>query len=142
MNGIYYGKTTTGGDVLLIDYIYKTVNNYFCVDCMTKTRVQHTMRARQIAMYLTILKTDLTSTYIAKFYNYGHDTVLYSSTKIKDLMLYDKGIRQDVTNILYTLEKYTFKNFEDYEKFMLLKDIHKRLNNLTIDELIEKALTL
>ncbi|MCS6795038.1 MAG: chromosomal replication initiator protein DnaA [Raineya sp.] len=92
-----------------IEHIQKVVCHYFDVkedEIKGKSRTQHIVKARQIAMYLCKEYTELSLKAIG--YHFGgrdHSTVIHAIQTISDLMEVDSSIRQDVNALMKLIAK-------------------------------------
>lgn len=96
-------------DLLTIDYIQKTVAEYFRIrpiDIKSKKRNRTIARPRQIAMALTKELTSHSLPEIGEaFGGKDHTTVMHACKKVKELQQLDKIILDDYKNLLRILVK-------------------------------------
>jgi chromosomal replication initiator protein len=93
--------------LVTIDNIQKTVAEYFKIklaDLLSKSRLRHIARARQVAMALSKELTNHSLPQIAEaFGGRDHTTVLHAHRKIKELIAQDISIAEDYRNLLRIL---------------------------------------
>ena len=92
-----------------IEMIQKAVAEFFNIssnDLKAKSRSRNILRPRQIAMYLSRRLTNLSLPEIGKsFSGKDHTTVLHSCKKIEGDLQADSGLRNDVDQLLTTLQR-------------------------------------
>lgn len=93
--------------LVTVDNIQKTVAEYFKIklaDLLSKSRLRHIARARQVAMALSKELTNHSLPQIAEaFGGRDHTTVLHAHRKIKELIAQDISIAEDYRNLLRIL---------------------------------------
>lgn len=83
----------------IADRVMKTCITYYGVNIRQKTRVRHICEARQVTYYFLKKYSDMSLSSIAKLFNQNHATVLHAIKKISDLVLFDKKIRDEVSEL-------------------------------------------
>ena len=94
---------------ITIDDIIKTVCKRYDLETSaihTKSRKREVVQARQIAMYLAKIYTDLSTSKIGKFIgNKDHATVLHACKTVKGQLEVDKGFHSEVKQLESSLKK-------------------------------------
>ena len=99
--------------------IIQLVNYFYKVDCTINTRLRIVSTPRQIAMYLMYNNLNVTTYDIGRLFKgagnkyKNHATVLYAKKKVKDLIVFDKNIREDVKELQKSV--YNIVGFKDLE---------------------------
>ena len=95
--------------IISIEMIQKAVADFFNIsstELKAKSRSRNILRPRQIAMYLSRKLTNLSLPEIGKsFSGKDHTTVLHSYKKIEEDLQADPGLRNDVDQLLTTLQR-------------------------------------
>jgi chromosomal replication initiator protein len=71
---------------------------------VSKTRLSKVVTARQIAMYVIRMVTNLHLKEIGDLFNRDHSTVLYSIDTVKDLYQTDKRYREKMNDFLKSIQ--------------------------------------
>ncbi len=114
--------------------IIQLVNYFYKVDCTINTRLRIVSTPRQIAMYLMYNNLNVTTYDIGRLFKgaenkcKNHATVLYAKKKVKDLIVFDKNIREDVKELQKSV--YNIVGFKDLE--LEKNKILRELNDLLI----------
>lgn len=115
--------------------IIKLVNDYFKSNCQKDERYKFTVIPRQIAQYLIRENTSLILMDIGELFNRGHETVLYSVNKIRDILPFDKQINkfvEDLKKDAQIIGEFGDVSLEEYNK---REDIFNSLINLNLAQL-------
>lgn len=115
-------------DEWIADKVLKICTEYYGVNMYKKTRVRHIVEPRQVAYYFLKKYTRMSLSSIGKIFNQDHATALHAVKKISGLVLYDKKIRDEVSE-LNPLIKDRIKP-QTYE--VITADIHSHLRMVRI----------
>jgi chromosomal replication initiation ATPase DnaA len=85
-------------------HIIQTVESYFGVNIMDKTRKRIVSFPRQVVIYQLMLFTKMCTTEIGELLEMDHTTVLYSNKQVRNLCLHDEVIRKQIIDIESQLE--------------------------------------
>jgi len=104
---VVYGISTRQNQEIDIDFIKKTVSDYFKIDTaliVSKSRKQEIALARHMAIYFAKLLTPMSLKSIGnKFGNRDHSTVLHSCKTIDNYIETDPKVKSSYENILAIL---------------------------------------
>ncbi len=98
-------------ELITIDVIKKVICQYYGVsrvDLLSRSRKQHIVRPRQIAMYLSRKYTDSPLQAIGKSFNRYHATALHSISSVEKLMQSDGSIKKQVEFLRQKIESGRF----------------------------------
>lgn len=83
----------------------KIVNEYFKTDITIKSRKPRIVEARQIYFYCMSRNTDYSLNRLGKKLGTCHRNVIYGKEKIKDLMMFEKQLREDIGVLDYLIKE-------------------------------------
>jgi hypothetical protein len=115
--------------------IISSVNKFYSVNCLEKTRKRIIVIPRQIAMYYAYKETNLCSTSVGLLFNKDHATVLHSINMVESMMKFDPKFKRDRKSLEDEIFKINFKTPEEFELFRLKEEINKMVNKMNLNKI-------